>query len=483
MTNETAHSQSANHTGCPVAHAAPRTEPPPPVDSTPGGPRGARAAVLNAARMQIDHMQFLIDLVKAYGGSDLRPIRFSAMGQPIYFLQNPRHIERAFKDGDTYVRLQAFMRSWRETLGHSLVTVAQMDVWHEMRLRTMRYFNKQSLHKYAQGVIRTLDRHTMPMLEAKARSGEPIDAFSEMLGLAALAAFVNFVGVDLEEVPEDIYLSLNEVFCFLRERTFSAYFVPMWVPTAANNKTRQNLARVHGFLQQHIDRKAAQDTMFADVIRAHTDAHGRLDLLKAMEEITSNLVGASETTIVLMAWTLYYLVQEPEVTARAVAEIDRVLGDRAPTAEDLPAMAYVDCIIREALRLRSPAYVTARATQRETMLDGYRLEKGALVMASQFITHRDPRLWDRPERFLPERFQSDSRGEGMKWFPFGGGQYFCVGMQYAINEAKLMVVALLQRFAFRIHDPHTFAQIGVDPRLTLRPNRPILLRVQRRETP
>jgi cytochrome P450 len=232
-------------------------------------------------------------------------------------------------------------------------------------------------------------------------------------------------------------------------------------------------------------RDAGSDTMFGDIIRAHTDASGRLDSLRVLQETTSNLIGGSETTIILMAWALHFVVRHPAVEEALVAEIRRVIGEEEPDTRHFKDMPYLDAIVTETLRMRPPAYMTGRVVAQDIDLDGYRLTGGAFALVCQYITHHEPRLWRAAHRFRPERFLKDTeerptRGEESAYFPFGGGQYFCIGAQYAINEAKLMLAVLLRAYRFTPSDPLSFADVGIDASLTLRPDRPILVRVEPR---
>jgi pentalenene oxygenase len=227
--------------------------------------------------------------------------------------------------------------------------------------------------------------------------------------------------------------------------------------------------------------------MFGDIIRTHTDAMGTIDESKVLDETIANLVGGSETTIVLMAWALLYLVQEPRIAERMYEEIDCVLGRNRPTPGDLKRLPYLHYVVSETLRLRPPAYVSSRMVSQDTELGGYSIPKGAMLFFCQYLTHRDPGLWSEPERFIPERFAPDSleapsnRRTETVFFPFGGGALTCLGMNYAFYEAELMLLMLLQHFRFTPVQPENLSQVGIDARLTLRPDRPVLLRAHIRE--
>lgn len=450
------------------------------------GPRGVLASALNFMRMQRDALAFLRRLDRGHPCDDLAPVRFVIAGQVLYLLRHPRHVHRLFRDPDGFPRTQTFTRQFRATLGYSLVTVSDVDEWKAARRRTTRHFKGPALQRHGAGVNEVLRDHALPVLARKAARGEAVDVFGEMLDIASLAVFVNFCGDRRDEVPADVYRRLNRILCYLRRRTLSMAHraIPPWLPTAANRQVHADIERVHAYLAPRLAR-ADGETMLGDVVRAHTDASGRLDTLRVLQEMTSNLIGGSETTIILMAWALYFVMQHPAVEEALVAEIVDVVGDLVPTTEHLRDMPYLDAVVEETLRMRPPAYMTGRRVAQDTDLDGHRLSGGAIALVCQWISHHEPRLWPAPHRFRPERFLKDHSGSEARparpdetaYFPFGGGQYFCIGAQYAINEAKLMLATLLRAFRFTPADPLAFRGVGVDASLTLRPDRPILVRV------
>ena len=449
-------------------------------------PNRLAARILNTFRMRADFLQFLCDIHARHSNHDLRPIDIDLLGPRMGLLQDPLHIKRVFKDTETFVRPEIFMKPFRASLGYSLVTVTQMEEWSSLRRRTLRYFSHQQLVAYGDGVADVLQRHAVPRLRDKAAANQPIDIFDEMLDIASIAVFANFLGDPVEAVPRATYLALNKAFEYLRDNIIALGYTPMWLPTRANREFMRHRAVIWDYLLPRIASDAAKDTMFGDVIRVHTRADGTRDVRTILEEVTSNLVGGSETTIVLMAWALYYIVQHDAVADQLVEEIQRVIGDRAPTTADLLKMPFLDAVVGETLRLRSPAYLTGRVAARDVEFDGHKFARGTYLITSQYITHLHPLVWQDPLAFKPERFKDglasvmSKQDTGVSFFPFGFGKFICVGTQYALLEAKLMLATLLQRFRFSPADGPAFASVGVDARLTLRPSRPILVRAQLR---
>jgi cytochrome P450 len=170
------------------------------------------------------------------------------------------------------------------------------------------------------------------------------------------------------------------------------------------------------------------------------------------------------------------LARHPEIRQRLVDEIEAVLGDRLPTSADLARLTYLECVIKESLRLYPPAWAGTRIAREEVELRGYRLPKGTIVGFSQYLTHRMPEYFAAPERFLPERFDPD-HGEThppYAYIPFGAGPRSCIGSGFALMELKTIVPIILQRFCPALVPGQ---RIEIEPLVTLRAKRNIIMRV------
>lgn len=448
------------------------------------GPRGLGPSLRAMRHLRRDLLSFLCSLEAEHSGEEMTPVGFQVLGQPMLLAVHPAHVHTVLHDGDLFTRTVKYMNAFRSALGFNIITVPNEE-WKPLRRRTARYFSGELLVRYADVVARVVEQHTLPVLDRWAASGEPFELFDEMLDIASIAAFRSFLGDREEETPEEVYRGLNEIFCFVRRNVFTLWLPPAWVPTRENRGFTHHRRILRRYLLERLEAHRERDTMFGDIIRAHTDAAGRTDVGKVLDETIANLIGGSETTIILMAWAFYYLVRHPRVEDRLRREASEALGAALPTLDSLRRMPYLDRVIREVLRLRSPAYVSSRRATRDTELGGVRIPGDAMVFVSQHITHRHSRVWPQPETFEPDRhldggpLSRPSRPGEVAWFPFGGGSFYCLGMNYAVNEAKVLVASLVRRYSFEPVDPDAFAEVGLDARLTLRPDRPLPVRVRR----
>src|SRR5262249_3397607 len=162
------------------------------------------------------------------------------------------------------------------------------------------------------------------------------------------------------------------------------------------------------------------------------------------DEAMTIFLAGHETTAILMSWTWYLLARHPEVEAKLVAELGDVLGDRRPTVEDMPRLRYTEMVVTEALRLYPPAYIIGREAVEPSVVGGYAVPAGTTLLMSQWVLHRDPRYFNDPDSFNPDRWADGlaQRLPKYAYFPFGGGPRVCIGNTFAMQEAVLLLATI-----------------------------------------
>ena len=208
------------------------------------------------------------------------------------------------------------------------------------------------------------------------------------------------------------------------------------------------------------------------------DGAGMTDKQVRDEAMTIFLAG-HETTANALAWTWYLLGEHPEVEARLHAELARVLGGRAPTVEDLPALTYTRQALAESMRLYPPAWIVGRRTIAPYEVGGYAIPPETIVVLAQTVTHRDARYYSDPDRFDPGRWTPEFEGALPKfaYFPFGGGPRVCIGEQFAWMELILVLATLAQHWRFHLVPGHP---IATKPIITLRAKHGIRMTAEKR---
>lgn len=278
--------------------------------------------------------------------------------------------------------------------------------------------------------------------------------------------------VDIAGEVEGVQAALDAVMDFNAQLS-NQYLLPSWVPTPSNVRYQKAIEKldaiVYGIINQR--RTSGKDT--GDLlslllqVRDEDDGTGMTNQQVRDEAMTLFLAG-HETTANTMTWTWFLLSQHPQVEAKLQAELQTVLGGRTPTVADLRQLRYTEQVVLEAMRLYPPVWGMSRVALHDCVLGGYDVKAGTTVFVSQWITHRDPRFFEQPEVFNPDRWADNliKRLPTFAYFPFGGGQHICIGKSFAMMEAILILATLAQKFRLTLQPNHP---VVLQPSLTLRP--------------
>jgi cytochrome P450 len=158
-------------------------------------------------------------------------------------------------------------------------------------------------------------------------------------------------------------------------------------------------------------------------------------------------------------------------------EVERVVGNRPVTTDDLPAMPFSLAVIEEAMRLHPPAYITGREAARDVELGGHELPERAIVTIYIRAIHRRPEYFPNPLAFLPERMLPDAKKLRPRhhYLPFGAGPRVCIGSHFALLEAQLVMATMIQRAKLR----PLSTLVVPEPMITLRPRGGMPTRIEK----
>jgi cytochrome P450/NADPH-cytochrome P450 reductase len=197
----------------------------------------------------------------------------------------------------------------------------------------------------------------------------------------------------------------------------------------------------------------------------------QLSLENIRYQLITLLIAGHETTSGMLSFTIYELLQHEDVLQKAKSEIDRVLGGRPPTYEDLPKLTYLDQVLKESLRKWPTAPAFALTPRKDTVIGGkYPVKKDQSVMVLLAGLHRDKLIWGEDvEAFRPERFEKKAYEKlpPNAYKPFGNGQRACIGRYFAMQEATLILCLILQRFDLEMVNPAY--KLVIKETLTIKP--------------
>ncbi|XP_067139879.1 LOW QUALITY PROTEIN: uncharacterized protein [Centruroides vittatus] len=195
---------------------------------------------------------------------------------------------------------------------------------------------------------------------------------------------------------------------------------------------------------------------FLDLLLRQHINYGTLSEDDILEEVDSFMFAGHDTTALATSWSLYLLGHHPEIQQRVQEEIDLVLGDddRPMTLDDLRELKYLECVIKEALRLFPSVPLISRNLSEDVTVDGHTLPKGSTCILFNYMLHRDPKVFPEPEKFDPDRFLPENTAgrHPYAYVPFSAGSRNCIGQRFALLEEKTVLANLLKRFTFKSLD-------------------------------
>ncbi|XP_062431666.1 cytochrome P450 4V2 isoform X2 [Rhea pennata] len=222
---------------------------------------------------------------------------------------------------------------------------------------------------------------------------------------------------------------------------------------------------------------------FLDMLLSATDGEGnKLSYTDIREEVDTFMFEGHDTTAMAMNWVLYLLGHNPEVQQKVHRELDEVFGksERPVTMEDLKKLWYLECVVKEALRLFPSVPLFARSLREDCYIKGYQIPKGTNVLVATYALHRDPEIFPDAEEFRPERFFPENcRGRHpYAYVPFSAGARNCIGQRFAQMEEKALLALILRRFWVDCCQKQE--ELGLTGELILRPKNGIWVQLKRR---
>jgi len=304
------------------------------------------------------------------------------------------------------------------------------------------------------------------------RAGDRLDLAEEMMQLTLAIAGRTLFGADVRGDAEAVGRGLELAMRAQMEMLLSPLRLGYNWPLPSHLRMRRAVAILDEVVYRLIREGRARGTDRGDVLsilllaRDEEDGKGLTDA-QVRDEVMTLLLAGHETTANALTWTWYELGKNPDVLARLTAELDEVLGDRAPTADDLPRLPWNLAVIEEAMRLHPPAYATGREATAPLELGGHRLPAGAIVLVNIRGIHRRTDYFPDPAAFKPERMLEAAKKARPRhhYLPFGAGPRVCIGSHFALLEAQLALATMARRVRVRplSHD------VAPEPLVTLRP--------------
>lgn len=443
------------------------------------GPRGLPFIGTVIPFLTRDLLRPFSRLVDRYG--PLFQVRLP-FGHRLVMVAHPDAAEQVLRSRrGNYIKGSAYDGA-RILLGQGLVT-SEGDLWRRQRQLANPAFRPAQLERYL--AVMAECTHELADDWQSREDLRNLDLGAEMTRLTLAIVGRTLFGLDLSTQSSDAGEAFSAALEAISRRGPNSLQVPLWVPTRGNIRFRGVLRRLDRMVYDIIARfrageaQNADQTLLGAYLNSRDDETGEgMSDQQLRDEVITLYLAGHETTSSLLTWALYMLGRRPDIAAGLKAEIDALAADRAPTLEMLKSLHCTSRLVNEVLRLYPPAWTIARNSLEEDEIMGYRMPANAIVMIAPYFIHRQPAFWPDPDRFDPDRFapeQVEAR-HPFAYLPFSLGPRICIGMQFSLYEARLVLSILLRRFEVHTEGP----QVGCEAAGTLRPDAPIRATLKRR---
>ncbi len=385
--------------------------------------------------------------------------------QQIFFVRHPDAVRDILVTNQTKFKKSRMLERARVLLGDGLLT--SEGEHHKRQRRLMQpAFHRDRLAGY--GATMAGLAHTA---QQRWRAGETFDVSQEMMRLTLAIVARTLFSADVGSEADEIGVAVNAVLGL-----FEALLMPFseWLeklPLPSVRRFRQASKRldqtIYGLIaERRANPRDTGDLLSMLLLAQDEEGRGGMTDVQVRDEALTLFLAGHETTANALTWTWYLLSQNPEAEIALHAELDRVLGGRVPSVEDLPQLRYTESVVAESLRLYPPAWGIGRRALEDYTLGEYVIPARSVVLMSPYAVHRDPRWFPEPLAFRPERWLAeDATRPKFAYFPFGGGTRVCIGERFAWMEGILVLAAIGQHWRLRLEPGH---RVETHARITLR---------------
>jgi len=373
-------------------------------------------------------------------------VRLRLPGDSPVLLRHPDLIEEVLVTKNRSFIKDRLTGGLAQVVGNGLL-VSEGEFWRRQRRMAQPAFHRERIAHYADGMVAAAARAT-----ASWREGQVLDLHAAMMDLAREVVATTLFSSEVGRAAEDVGAALDVLMARYSDWRYTLLPQLGRLPLAANRRfaaaRAQLFALVDGIIAER--RRGGEDRgdLLSMLLAARDEEGAPMSDAQLRDEALILFLAGHETTALALSWTFVLLSRRPEVWARLGAEVDAALAGRPAGAADLAALRYTESVVLESMRLYPPAWSIGREATEDVEVGGVTLARGTQVWMVQYCSHRDERYFPRPLAFEPERWAGDllRKLPRFAYFPFGGGPRLCIGNNFAMLEAVLLLATIAQRW-------------------------------------
>ena len=398
---------------------------------------------------------------------------------PCVFISHPSFIEEVLVTHHQDC-IKPFFLQWpfmRRLIGKGLLT-SEGEFWRRQRRLAQPAFHRERISQY--GLV--MGDYTLRKV-ASWQSGQLFDIHEEMMRLTLEIVAKTLFGADIEDTAKEAGELISIILEPFEAQATIRWFLHNHLPTPVNRRFHRATQRLDEIIFKIINERRAQPSDRGDLLSMLLDAQdedgSQMTTEQLRDEVITLFIAGHETTALALTWTFYLLARNPEVESRLTEELRDVLGERAPTVADLPALKYAENILKEAIRLYPPVFAFGREAVNAFEIAGQPIPVKSQILIFPYVVHRDPRYFPDPEHFKPERWTEEFVRQlpRFAYLPFGGGPRACLGNSFAMTEALIILAIIVQQCRLKLAPQKP---IKPRPSVSLRPEHGIKMIVEKR---
>jgi len=351
-------------------------------------------------------------------------------------------------------------------LGKGLLT-SDGDFWLKQRRLIQPAFHKQKMNQLVDNMNKTITAEVDHLVEDKF-----LDVFPAMSQLAFNVVAKSLFEFSIsEEKLHRIKFIIEEVQTFLVKEIRLPHKA-LWFSLSGQVRKHLNLAEENNkIIQEIIEVRNASKEEFNDLLNMlmetrYEDTGESMSMQQLIDEIKVLFIAGHETTANALTFTLHFLGRYPEIQQKIFDEITEIESQTDNIIEQLQKMTYTNAVLNESMRLYPPAWITDRENVEDDSLTEFKIKKKTLIGVSFYELHRNPKYWDNPDEFIPERFLGEEKKKSMQYFyPFGAGPRMCIGTGFAIYEMCFAISQIVKKYEIKAKNE----TVKFNPLVTLKP--------------
>lgn len=365
------------------------------------------------------------------------------LGTPTINVVGPKANQWVFTGENKYL-VNRWIYTIRRLLGSRSLAMITGEEHRKRRAMLMNYFKYESMTAFAPAIQSLTVQH---MAEWSAQKQVKIEVLMRRLAFEIIATFL------FSEQRKQIDLTwLSGQFSIWTNGMFN---LPVNLPFTGFGKAIRAKQTMVATLTDIIEKRRKNPTREYDILNAMLEARDETGQSLSTETIVDDLqlllFAGHDTTVSVITNMMMLLAQHPHVLTRAREELAAFSDDELCNLEKLKELPYLDAIIMETMRMIPPVGGVFRQTTVDTEYGGYRIPKGHAVTITPAATHSDPKLWDAPEKFEPERFlRNEHKREPFQHIPFGGGPRLCLGQNFAMIEMRIILSTAIRHYTWEL---------------------------------